>query len=140
MGEYGLGTKRSLCDYEVYVGFDFKNCRIQDYTLKVNEPPNPEPWEDQFIVNQFKVIVDWDIEFFKKLEFKQPKFLTLGIQTKSGLELHRKDFTIENEPQYVNLENNRYSTTINSIDKPGKIVMYLFDEEKQWSERYEKNI
>jgi hypothetical protein len=140
MGEYGLGTKRSLHDYEVYGGFDFKKCRIQDYTLKVNEPPNPLPWDEQFITNQFKITCEWDIEFFKKYEFKKPKFLTLGVQTKSGLELHRKDFLIESDPQYVNLENNRYSVTINSIDKPSKIVMFLFDEEKQWSERYEKDL
>ena len=140
MGEYGLGTKRSLRDYEVYGGFDFKKCRIQDYTLKVNEPPNPLPWDEQFITNQFKITCEWDIEFFKKYEFKKPKFLTLGVQTKSGLELHRKDFLIESDPQYVNLENNRYSVTINSIDKPSKIVMFLFDEEKQWSERYEKDL
>ena len=140
MGEYGLGTKRSLRDYEVYGGFDFKKCRIQDYTLKVNEPPNPLPWDEQFITNQFKITCEWDIEFFKKYEFKKPKFLTLGVQTKSGLELHRKDFLIESDPQYVNLENNRYSITINSIDKPSKIVMFLFDEEKQWSGRYEKDL
>ena len=140
MGEYGLGTVRSLHDYEVYGGFDFKKCRIQDYTLKVNEPPNPEPWVEQFVTNQFKITCAWDLEFFKKHEFKKPKFLTLGVQTRSGLEIVRKDFTIENEPQYVNLENNRYTITINSIDKPGKIVMYLFDEEKQWSERYEKDL
>ena len=140
MGEYGLGTKRSLHDYEVYGGFDFKKCRIQDYTLKVNEPPNPLPWDEQFITNQFKITCEWDVEFFKKYEFKKPKFLTLGVQTRSGLELHRKDFLIESEPQYVNLENNRYSVTINSIDKPSKIVMFLFDEEKQWSERYEKDL
>jgi hypothetical protein len=140
MGEYGLGTKRSLHDYEVYGGFDFKKCRIQDYTLKVNEPPNPLPWDEQFITNQFKITCEWDIEFFKKYEFKKPKFLTLGVQTKSGLELHRKDFLVESEPQYVNLENNRYSVTINSIDKPSKIVMFLFDEEKQWSGRYEKDL
>ena len=140
MGKYGLGTKRSLHDYEVYGGFDFKKCRIQDYTLKVNEPPNPLPWDEQFITNQFKITCEWDIEFFKKYEFKKPKFLTLGVQTKSGLELHRKDFLIESDPQYVNLENNLYSVTINSIDKPSKIVMFLFDEEKQWSERYEKDL
>jgi len=140
LGEYGLGTVRSLHEYEVYGGFDFKKCRIQDYTLKVKEPPNPEPWVDQFITNQFNVVCEWDIEFFKKFEAKKPKFLTLGVQTRSGMELHRRDFTVENDPQYVNLENNRYTITINSIDKPGKIVMYLFDEEKQWSERYEKNI
>jgi hypothetical protein len=38
------------------------------------------------------------------------------------------------------LENNVYSVTLDSFDKPTKIVMYLFDEEKQWSGRYEKTL
>jgi hypothetical protein len=140
MGIYGLGTERTLHDYEVYSGFDFKKCLIQDYTLEVKEPPNPINWEDQFITSKYSVVCEWDVDFFKKHNFRKPKFLTLGVQTKSGLELHRRDFTIENEPRYVNLENNRYTATINSTDKPDKVVMYLFDEEKQWSQMYEKAI
>ena len=66
--------------------------------------------------------------------------MTLGILNQSDSELYRHDFTIEKDPQYVNLENNRFTINIESIDKPKKVVMYLFDEEKEWSERYEKNI
>lgn len=140
MGIYGLGNVRTVHDYEEYGGFDFKKLLIQDYTLKVKEPPNPLPWEEQFIVNKFDLVCEWDVEFFKKFDFKKPKFLTFAVQTKSGLELYRKDFTIEESPQYVNLENNKTTVNIQSVDKPGKIVMYLFDEDKQWSDRYEKDI
>jgi hypothetical protein len=140
MGIYGLGDKRTLHDYEVYGGFDFKNLKIQDYTLKVKEPPNPLPWEDGFILNKYDLVCEWDVEFFKKFDFKKPKFLTFAVQTKSGVELYRKDFTIEETPQYVNLENNKTTVNIESTDVPGKIVMYLFDEEKQWSDRYEKTL
>lgn len=140
MGKYGLGTVRTLHDYEVYGGFDFKSCRIQHYTLKVNEPPNPPDWDNQFITIQYKFNVEWDIDFFKKHEFKSPKFLTLGIQNNSGTEIFRKDFTIDEDPNYVNLILNRYHISIDSMDKPAKMVMYLFDEEKQWSERYEKEL
>jgi len=139
-GKYGLGSIRTLHDYEIYGGFDFKKCLIHDYTLKVNEPPNPQPWEEQFISNKFDLICEWDVDFFKKYDFKKPKFLTFGIHTKSGGELYRKDFTIEENPQYVNLENNRITVNIQSIEKPNKIVMYLFDEDKEWSDRYEKII
>ena len=138
---FGLGNVRTLHEYEVFGGFDFKKNRIADYTLKVNEPPNSLlDWEDSFISNKYDLTVDWDIEFFKKHNFKKPKFLTLGVLSKSDVELYRTDFTIEVHPQYVNLENSRYTTNIVSIDKPYKIVMFLFDEEQGWSERYEKNI
>ena len=53
---------------------------------------------------------------------------------------HDSDFTIEKEPQYINLENNKFRVTLESIEKPKKIVMYLYDEDQQWSKRFEKNI
>jgi hypothetical protein len=138
MGIYGLGNVRSLHDYEVYGGFDFKNCRIQEYTLKVNEPPNPQPWEDQFVLTKYTFDCEWDVEFFKQYDFQNPKFLTFAVHTRSGVELYRKDFTIEESPEYVKLEKNKTTVNIQTSDKPQKIVMYLFDEEKQWSDRYEK--
>lgn len=137
---YDLGTARTLREYELFTGIDFKKQRIQDYTLKVNEPPNSLPWDEGFITNKYDISINWDIEFFKNHQFKKPKFLTLGVLTKSDVELYRHDFQIENQPQYVNLENNKFTVNIQSIDTPSKIVMYLFDEEQGWSKRYEKNI
>jgi hypothetical protein len=137
---YDLGTARTLREYELFTGIDFKKQRIQDYTLKVNEPPNSLPWDEGFITNKYDISINWDIEFFKNHQFKKPKFLTLGVLTKSDVELYRHDFQIETQPQYVNLENNKFTVNIQSIDTPSKIVMYLFDEEQGWSKRYEKNI
>jgi hypothetical protein len=140
MGIYGLGNTRTLHDYEVYGGFDFKNCRIQDYTLKVKEPPNPIDWESQFVSKKYDLNIEWDLEFFKKENFETPRFMTLGILNKSGLELYRNDFTLDNTPEIVFLQNNKHRAVFSSPDTPDKVVMYLFDEEKQWSNRYEKNI
>lgn len=140
LGIYNLGQKRSLRDYEIYGGFDFKKCRIQDYTLKVQEPPNPPDWENQFITHPRAINCTWDIEFFKKCQFEKPKFMTLGVLNNSGTELFRHDFTVENDPDVINLKTNSFLARFNSIDIPSKIVMYLFDETKQWSERYEKNL
>ena len=56
LGKFGLGTERTLRDYEVFGGFDFKNCRIQDYTLQVKEPPNPIDYDNQFISKEHKLI------------------------------------------------------------------------------------
>jgi hypothetical protein len=137
---FGLGTVRTLHEYEVFTGIDFKKQRIQDYTLKVNEPPNSLPWEEGFIINEYDISINWDVDFFKKCQFKKPKFLTLGVLTKSDVELYRHDFKIETQPQYVNLENNQLTVNIQSMDKPSKIVMYLFDEDQEWSPRYEKHI
>jgi hypothetical protein len=137
MGIYGLGDERSIHDYEVYGGFDFKKCIIQDYTLKVKEPPNPLDWENQFISKKRSLEISWDKEFFQQFNFEKPKFLTLGIQNRSGTELFRKDFT---EEKYLSFESNTYQVDFDSIDDPQRIVMYLYDEEKAWSQRYEKEL
>lgn len=140
LGIYGLGKVRTLHEYEEFGGFDFKNCKIQDYTLQVKEPPNPLPWEDHFITKTFSVTCEWDLDFFKKHEFDNPKFLTLGLLSKTGAEVFRKDFIIEKDPEYVNLEHNSYNVEVKSLEKPTTLVMYLYDEQKTWSNRYEKSI
>lgn len=140
MGKYNLGKKRSLKDYEIYGGFDFKNCRIQQFTLQVKEPPNPESWENQIFLQKHLINCEWDVFFFKKFNFKKPKALTLGVQTTSGIEIFRKDFKPETDPEVLNFDINSYSTIIESSEPPSKIVMYLYDEEKGWSERFEKEI
>jgi hypothetical protein len=140
MGKYGLGTVRTLRDYELFGGFDFKKCRLQDYTLQVKEPPNPENWEEQFVSRKHDVLCNWDLEFFKKLEFQKPKFLTLGVQTEGGAELYRKDFTLEQDSGHVNLLVNSHHAAFYTELQPAKIVMYLFDEEKEWSPVYEKKL
>lgn len=140
IGKYGLGPIRTLRDYEIFGGFDFKKCRIQDYTLQVKEPPNPPDWENQFITHPYTLECTWDLDFFKKQNFKKPKFMTFGIQNNSGAELFRHDFTLDKDSEYVNLQTNQYTAKFNSIDKPKKIVMFLNDEEEGWSERYEKEI
>jgi hypothetical protein len=47
VGGYGLGTARTLGDYEEYAGISFKHRRIQEYTLRNLEPPNP-PGSDEW--------------------------------------------------------------------------------------------
>lgn len=141
LGKFGLGTVRTLRDYEVFGGFDFKNCRIQDYTLQVKEPPNPMDYDNQFISKEHKVNCSWDTEFFTKgVENDEIEFLTFGIQTQSSVELHRRDFLPEKDPEHTSFKQNVYLAQFRSIDKPYKIVMYAKWKNKGWSERYEKNI
>ena len=141
LGKFGLGTERTLRDYEVFGGFDFKNCRIQDYTLQVKEPPNPIDYDNQFISKEHKVNCSWDTEFFTKgVENDEIEFLTFGVQTQSSVELFRKDFLSGKDPEHTSFKQNVYLAEFRSIDKPYKIVMYAKWKNKGWSERYEKNI
>lgn len=140
LGKHGLGNVRTLRDYEVFGGFDFQRCRIHASTLKCTEPPNNPDWDAGFIATKYTLPIDWDAEFFKKLDFKKPQFLTMGIQNESSAELYRKDFTLAENPGYVNLTRNNYVATFHAETRPHKIVMYLFDEDQQWSPVYEKRL
>ncbi len=40
-GKFGCGTVRTVADYETYSGLDLTRCRVQEYTLREQEPPNP---------------------------------------------------------------------------------------------------
>jgi hypothetical protein len=41
IGKYGFGNIRSLHEYEIYAGINFKNRTISEYTKKNLPPPNP---------------------------------------------------------------------------------------------------
>ena len=139
MGKYGLGKTRSLRDYESFAGFDFKRCLLHDYTLKVGEPPNPVEWAGQ-PSKRYNVPCVWDLEFFSALNFKKPQALTLGLQTESGNELYRHDFTIANAPEYVMLQRNSHVARFQASTPAAKLVMYLFDADREWSPVYEKRL
>ena len=40
--EFGLGTVRTIEDFEAYAGLSFRFRKVQDYTSRSEEPPNPE--------------------------------------------------------------------------------------------------
>lgn len=40
--QFGLGTARTLSDYEAYAGLSFRHRVAQRYTLRGGEPPNPD--------------------------------------------------------------------------------------------------
>jgi hypothetical protein len=141
MGKYGLGTIRSLRDYEIFGGFDFKNSRIQDYTLQVKEPPNPVDYENQFISKEYKLNCDWDINhFIKERKDSELEFLTFGIETQSGVNVYRHDFLPDKHPAQTNFTSSSFQASFRTIDKPYKVVMYAYWKDRGWGDRYEKNL
>lgn len=104
MGIYDVGKERTVRDYELCGGFDFKSCRIHDYTLKAMEPPNPMNWEDDFLV-EYSLDLEWDLEFFSSQGIESASFLTLGVHDEKGEEILRRDsptaFKYHATPQYL---------------------------------------
>lgn len=158
LGKFGLGKERTLKDYEKFCGFDFANSLISDYTLEVNEPPNPKEnikkqkeisTEDEILENSTPnadeqpilkyIYVKWDIQHFKEHEGIGYKTITLGIVDDNDNNLVRIDFTKDEYPTI-------HDYTINDIlvetdiSKSKKIIMFGLREDDTWSPPYVKNI
>jgi hypothetical protein len=138
MGIYGLGNIRSLRDYEVYGGFDFENCMIHDYTLAVNEPPNPLPWEDGFLSKEYKDIrCTWDIKTLgDDLTRGEVDFIALGLEG-GDQSLTRIDFLPNTHSSIFDLSNNSHYFTFKSKVPPTRWVMYPHYTNGEWGTRQE---
>ena len=71
LGEYGLGNIRSLHDYELYSGIDFKNKRISKSAINGAEPPVDYVSETERLLD-FKKIIPINI-----IHWNRNKFLEL---------------------------------------------------------------
>jgi hypothetical protein len=140
--KYDLGNVRSLHDYEVFGGFDFKKQRIQPYTLKVNTPPNPYPWEDQFEKGEdVNVVVEWDVEHFKSQSEELMQFITLGILSKNNQEIYRHDFTPERDRDVIGYQINSHTAKVNSLEvKDGTLLMYGMKQNGEWTTPFNKKL
>ena len=56
VGSLGLGSARSLADYEAYAGIDFRHGRVQDHTLHNLVPPNPPAAPDWALTMSHHVV------------------------------------------------------------------------------------
>ena len=140
LGIYGLGTERTLHDYEVYGGFNFSKCLIQDYTLLVKEAPNPTDWEEQFKKQRLNIVVTWDAEHFRSEDIGDYEFITLGVVDKFDVNLYRIDFKPALHPDIFSYKQTSLPVNVISDNKPDKLVMYAYSTKNKWCKRYEKKL
>jgi Glycosyltransferase (GlcNAc) len=89
---YGLGSERSLEEYETYAGISLKLRKVQDYTVRCEEPPNPEAgpdWMGQIFTWMVRITVNRAMLPIGALE--DPSFWYVGIRDEGGTEIYRQD-------------------------------------------------
>jgi len=94
IGPYGLGSVRTLKEYEAYTGLDFRLRRAQDYTRRGLEPPNPKAdpdWAQTF--NTWQVQIEVNRASLPSAALDDPAFWYVGIHDHDDLELYRRDVT-----------------------------------------------
>jgi hypothetical protein len=89
---YGLGMVRSLEEYEAYTGISLKLRKVQDYTVRCEEPPNPEAgsdWMGQIFTWMVRITLDRAALPVSALE--DCSFWYVGVCGEDGNEIYRQD-------------------------------------------------
>lgn len=86
---FGLGTERTLEDYERYAGIRFRDRGLQEYTKQNNYPPNPEveDYENSFF-SKFRHCIDVHVNSVPETDYE---FWVVAFHGKDDVDLYRKD-------------------------------------------------
>lgn len=90
---YGLGSVRTLEEYEAYAGLSFSLRKGQNYTLRSEEPPNPEPppgWTEEIYPWMVRIIIE--SAELPPGSLDDPSFWLVAVQDEDGIEIYRRDF------------------------------------------------
>jgi len=87
--QYGLGTERTLQEYETYAGIKFNNRSITDNCRTNKRPPGNK--EDVYF-ERFKHAIGVNHSAYTKDDYT---FLAIIFETKDGTSLHREDMPAE---------------------------------------------
>ena len=90
---FGLGHVRTLADYEAYAGISFRLRKVQDYTRRAAEPPNPPlppNWPERIYTWLVRVVVDPAL--LPKGALDEPLFWYVAIFDEEANEILRRDF------------------------------------------------
>jgi hypothetical protein len=89
--KYGFGKVRTLAEYEAYAGVQFKDKKIQQYTLDNKLAPNPtynkKDYKDSF-QGFFKLCIDLSLEQVPSDDYT---FWAVAFFNDKGEEVHRED-------------------------------------------------
>ena len=94
--DFGLGSCRTLQDYEVYAGLNFRLKKAQQYTVRALEPPNPQlpdDWPDS--IYPWITRISFNRSQLPPGSLADPSLWSLSIFDEEGFEICRRDLTAE---------------------------------------------
>lgn len=137
---YGLGKVRSLHEYELYSGIDFKNKRVHQSCASIStEAPDPyvmteEEWSAGMLQNH-NIVVTWDLT--KIPDNKEFDFWFFGFEDSDSKLLWRKDFTTE-DVYYDNIfhkKQNSHRSVFGCSGTPYQCVLIPHSKDTGWAEK-----
>ena len=143
LGEYGLGKKRSLRDYEKYAGIHFKKKSFQKYTKDNYFPPNPYPyknekeWEDSFMFS-FYHLVNLERHEMPKDDYES---ILVAFDDENGKGIFSTSIEGERLNQFMkNSKPIHYEEMFLTDKKPARVVYWGTSKKRGWAERVERQI
>jgi len=144
-GKYGLGTVRTLHQYEEYAGISFANRGVHQDTLDGKPPPNTilyttaDEWKKAFFrSNDIPILVHkselGDIE-------DDFDFFYVGVHDAQGTELYRKDLNRDDIQKYLQTEWISYNLEFLTDQKiPISYTFWTHSASKGWIKYIKKDI
>jgi hypothetical protein len=133
--QYGFGNKRSLHDYELYVGLDFKNQKVHKCAYDAREEylePNimsEAEWRSGML-HKYEFDIQWSLDKIPDKDDYTSFFF--GFETKEGKLLYRKDLK---DLKYLKKLSNKIKSTIYAEDKPDRCVIIPFSKNSGWTNK-----
>ena len=125
LGKYILGNVRTLEEYELYAGINFKKCLLHpDTILKKNPPINDSSYEYKIIINDYNFTID-----VPKTDMTNLKFISVMVDADDDYGgIYRKDLT-----EYVST----LDIFIQSRVKPHKLIFWSYSKTDEWVDKQE---
>lgn len=139
LSEYGLGTKRTLRDYEKYAGIHFKKRSFQKYTKDTLPPPNPiikdeKEWEESFMFSFYHLV---NVTRFQ-LPKKDYNFILIAFDDENGESIESEyidDYRLQKFLDYG--APIHYEKMFMTDKNPKRVVYWGHSEKRGWAERVE---
>jgi hypothetical protein len=133
--QYGFGNKRSLHDYELYIGLDFKNQRVHksayDPREEYLEPVilSESDWRNGML-NKYEFDIQWSLDKIPNKDDYTMFFF--GFENKEGNLLYRKDIK---ESKYLKKLSNKIKSTVYAEEKPDRCVIIPYSQSSGWTNK-----
>jgi hypothetical protein len=132
---YDLGTARTIEDYEIYAGVNFKTRSVQKYTLDNQYPPNQidSPWSKSF----------YHLVTIHKNELPANDYASIlvAFDDENGIGVHTKTIEGHQLESFMNGTPIHYEEFFPYFDKdPKRMVAWAYSKERGWAERIEHTI
>ena len=135
--KYGLGTDRTIQDYERYAGIRFKDRSVQQHTLEFEYPPNPtfetEEEYDASFLKRFAHYLDVHKSIFPEDDYD---FWAVVFEKEDGTPIYRKDAD-EKEINRLLKKSGEFVTIYREFigELPDRWVVWPHSKSKGWGKR-----